>query len=80
MKQSISRVLCPDPGCPGTGGDHSSRTAVACRLKRPTQGRDGPSLVITAPLLVLLRMGFTELPRSPGELVSSYLAVSPLLP
>ena len=28
--------------------------------------------------LVLLRMGFTKLPRSPGELVSSYLTFSPL--
>jgi len=28
--------------------------------------------------LVLLRMGFTKLFRSPGKLVSSYLTVSPL--
>ena len=28
--------------------------------------------------LVLLRMGFTKLSRSPGKLVSSYLAFSPL--
>jgi len=28
--------------------------------------------------LVLLQMGFTKLPRSPGKLVSSYLTFSPL--
>jgi len=28
--------------------------------------------------LVLLRMGFTKLSRSPGKLVSSYLTFSPL--
>ena len=32
----------------------------------------------TLPYLVLLRMGFTELPTSPPELVSSYLTLSPL--
>jgi hypothetical protein len=39
---------------------------------------DGPSS--NFPYLVLLRMGFTQLPPSPGGLVSSYLTLSPLLP
>ncbi len=30
------------------------------------------------PYLVLLRMGFTEHPTSPPDLVSSYLTLSPL--
>ncbi len=34
----------------------------------------------TFPYLALLRMGFTELPTSPPELVSSYLTLSPLSP
>ena len=33
----------------------------------------------TLPYLVLHRMGFTKLPRSPGELVRSYRTFSPLL-
>jgi len=33
----------PRTGCPGRGGDHSSRTAVAGGLKRPDPGAsDGP--------------------------------------
>jgi len=32
----------------------------------------------TLPYLVLHRVGFAELPRSPGELVRSYRTVSPL--
>src|SRR5690606_10211825 len=37
---------------------------------------DGPESV----LLILLRVGFTEPPRSPGVLVVSYTTVSPLPP
>ena len=33
----VSRVLLPPAGLPASSGDHSSRTAVACRLKRPTR-------------------------------------------
>ncbi len=37
-KQTISRVLSPAAGCPTeTGNGHSSRTAVACRLKQSTR-------------------------------------------
>src|SRR5688572_9866389 len=67
------------------GGGHPSRPAVAGRLQRPTRrlGRAAlerlrrPPLAGTA-LLALLRVGFTEPPRSPGMLVGSYPTVSPL--
>jgi|GEM_PF-1572380 len=70
---AISRILFPkDPG-----GDHSSRTTVTRRLKRPTRKRrTGRPLAL--PYLVLLRMGFTWLPMLPREPVSSYLTLSPL--
>jgi len=42
------------------------------------ESTDGPSLALS--YSVLLRMGFTKLSRSPGKLVSSYLAFSPLPP
>jgi len=58
-------------------GDHSSRTAVADGLKRPTRElRTGRPQ--TFPYLALHRMGFTKLPPSPTTLVSSYLTLSPL--
>jgi len=66
----------PPSGHPKGGGDHSSGTAVAGRLKRHnprTWERAAPFSYS-----VLLRMGFTKLSRSPGKLVSSYLAFSPL--
>ena len=51
----------------------------------PPAGSDGPSSNACAAtrlapddLSTLLRVGFTEPPRSPGVLVSSYLTVSPL--
>ncbi len=67
----------PRAGCPDRGDDHSSRTAVADGLKQPTrEPRTGRPR--TLPYLALLRMGFTELPASPPELVSSYLTLSPL--
>jgi len=67
----------PPPGCPKGGGDHSSGTTVACCLKRRyPRTSDGPPLMFS--YLVLLRMGFAKLSRSPWKLVSSYLAFSPL--
>ncbi len=60
-----------------SGDDHSSRTAVTCNLQQPTRElRTGRPQ--TLPYLALLRVGFTKLPVSPLELVSSYLTVSPL--
>lgn len=69
------------------GGGHPSRPAVAGRLERPTRrhraGRPQASaravvLLVDGPFLALLRVGFTEPPRSPGVLVGSYPTVSPL--
>src|SRR5512137_2413081 len=67
----------PPSGRPKSGDDHSSGTTVTCCLKRHyPRTSSGPLLVFF--YLVLLRMGFTKLSRSPGKLVSSYLAISPL--
>ena len=60
---------------------HFSRTAVACRLKRPTRKSNGPDKSAANGLsscLVLLPVGFAEPNRSPGLLVRSYRTVSPL--
>src|SRR5690606_34953240 len=67
----------PRRSYPRRGDDHSSRTAVADGLKQHTQApRTGrPQTLLYS---ALLRMGFTELPTSPPELVSSYLTLSPL--
>jgi hypothetical protein len=54
--------------------------AVHCWTAQATYpgGSGGPPFSL--PYLVLLRVGFTELPRSPEVLVSSYLTLSPLPP
>ena len=59
------------------------RPAVADGLLRPTRKpRASSAQAVSAAggpaFLVLLRVGFTELRRSPGALVVSYTAVSPL--
>ena len=61
------------------------RPAVAGGLLQPTRKpRASSAQTVSAAsglaFLVLLRVGFTELRRSPGALVVSYTAVSPLLP
>ena len=74
-------------------GGHPSRTAVAGSLVRSTrEHRAGrPQSLAQEPLscenlrasdslLTLLRVGFTEPPRSPWALVVSYTTVSPLPP
>ena len=67
----------PGPGYPEAGNDHSSMDAG-----RPTPLATYPEAWAgsprTLPYLVLHRVGFTELPRSPEELVRSYRTVSPL--
>jgi hypothetical protein len=69
-------------GRPGDG--HPSGTGVAAGLVRSTRGLGRAALarprraVSRRPLLTLLRMGFTEPPRSPWALVVSYTTVSPL--
>jgi hypothetical protein len=78
----------PDP-VPGRLAAHRSAT-IHLGLPSPTGSCDlpadsdgPPSNACAAParrrsLLVLLRVGFTEPPRSPGVLVVSYTTVSPL--
>ena len=66
-------------------GGHPSRTAVAGSLVRSTrEHRAGCPRSLAqgavAPLLTLLRVGFTEPPQSPAALVVSYTTVSPLPP
>jgi len=43
-----------------------------------TWGTHAREIVASPPYLVLLRVGFTELPMSPSGLVRSYRTVSPL--
>jgi len=61
------------------GGSHQSRPAVAGRLERSTRKhRAGRPQALS--YLILLRIGFTKLPPSPGVLVGSYPTFSPLPP
>ena len=61
------------------GGSHQSRPAVADRLKQSTRKhRAGRPQALS--YLILLRIGFTKLPPSPGVLVGSYPTFSPLPP
>jgi hypothetical protein len=88
------RPVADEPCCtPGSvsggprgppGGGHPSGTGVATGLVRSTRGLGRAALgrprraVLRRPLLTLLRVGFTEPPRSPWALVVSYTTVSPL--
>ncbi len=79
----VRRVLWPRPPRGGRGGGHPSGTGVATGLVRSTRGLgrvalEHPRRAASRPLLTLLRMGFTEPPRSPWALVVSYTTVSPL--
>ena len=56
---SVSR-----PGCPGRGGDHSSRAAVTRRLVRPTRRLERAALRSPA-YAALLPMGFAVPPTLP---------------
>ena len=92
MTHPLSRSATDESACtPGSvthhwAGGHPSRPAVAGRLQRPTRrhrtGRPrSPARSTTRgrySFLALLRVGFTEPPRSPGTLVGSYPTVSPL--
>jgi hypothetical protein len=67
----------PEPGFPDSDNDHSSKDdSCLPPLATYPEARTGRSQ--TLPYLVLHRVGFTKLPRSPGELVRSYRTVSPL--
>ena len=84
-RQPVSRVLFP-------GASRRSRSAtihlgvpLPTRSSSPPAGSGGPpSNACAHPasrmLSTLLRVGFTEPPRSPGMLVVSYTTVSPLPP
>jgi hypothetical protein len=65
-------------------GDHPSATAVTSGLVRSTRRLGRAALRRlrrrVRVLLILLRVGFTEPSQSPGMLVVSYTAVSPLPP
>jgi len=67
----------PVSGCPEAGNDHSSEDAC-CQASLATNpgARTGHPQALL--YLVLRRVGFTKLPRSPGELVRSYRTFSPL--
>ena len=67
----------PDPGYPRSGNDHSSKEA-GCPTSLATYPGTWAGYPQTLPYLVLHRVGFAKLPRSPGELVRSYRTVSPL--
>ena len=67
----------PGPGYPEPDNDHSSKDAD-CSTPLATYPGAWAGSPQTLPYLVLHRVGFAKLPRSPGELVRSYRTVSPL--
>ena len=67
----------PEPGYPCPGNDHSSKDSD-CPESHATYPGAWAGHPQALPYLVLHRMGFTKLPRSPGELVRSYRTFSPL--
>ena len=67
----------PGTGYPEPGNDHSSMDA-GCPTSLATYPEAWTGRPLTLPYLVLHRVGFAKLPRSPGELVRSYRTVSPL--
>jgi len=75
-KQTVSRILFP---CAVT---HTETTIIHLGHRLPGISCDLPGSMggqpLALPYLVLHRVGFTKLPRSPGELVRSYRTVSPL--
>jgi len=76
------KAACKPNSVPGTdysepGNGHSSMDA-GCPAPLATYPGSQAGSPRTIPYLVLHRMGFTKLPRSPGELVRSYRTISPL--
>ena len=69
--------LVPDSGYPKSGNDHSSMDG-GCPSSLATYPGTRTGNPQKLPYLVLHRVGFAKLPRSPGELVRSYRTVSPL--
>jgi len=76
-EQPVSRILYPPRVTPWPVNDHSSwdagYPAPLATYPGAWTGRSQTPLY-----LVLHRVGFTKLPRSPGELVRSYRTFSPL--
>src|SRR5262249_9200299 len=84
-RRGTDESVCTPGSVPArAGGGHPSRPAVADRFQRPTRRLGRAALkrlrrpAFRPALLALLRVGFTEPPRSPGVLVGSYPTVSPL--
>ena len=67
----------PDPDYARSGSDHSSMDA-GCPSSLATYPGTRTGYPQKLPYLVLHRVGFAKLLRSPGELVRSYRTVSPL--
>ena len=67
----------PAAGCPAAGDGHSSEDA-GCPASLATYPGARTGRPQTLLYLVLHRVGFAKLLRSPGELVRSYRTVSPL--
>jgi len=64
-------------GHPLRNNDHSSK-GIGCPIPLATNPEARTGHPQTLPYSVLLQVGFTKLPRSPGELVRSYRTFSPL--
>ena len=73
----VSRILFLHSGCPDADNDHSSLDD-GCPSSPATYPEAWTGRPKTLPYLVLHRVGFTEHPRSPGDLVRSYRTVAPL--
>src|SRR5689334_21278223 len=76
MSRSVRRVLCPSAVA------HARVAAIHLGVPLPARSSDLPARSGGQPsnacCLVLLQVGFTDPRRSPGALVVSYTAVSPL--
>ena len=77
----VGRILYPGtwPGWRSSICDACCQASGAIDPEaRASSPRTPPRVHRSAPFLILLRVGFAEPPRSPGVLVVSYTAVSPL--
>ena len=76
-RRPVSRILFPPRVAPRrTTIIHLSGSSCLLPLATYPEARTGHPT--TLPYLVLHRVGFTEHPRSPGDLVRSYRTVAPL--
>jgi hypothetical protein len=77
VKAACKPNSVPDTDYSMPGNGHSSMDA-GCPTPLATYPGSQAGSPQAIPYLVLHRMGFTKLPRSPGELVRSYRTISPL--